>query len=134
MVRIPPEKHQDSIVEIAEDSFRTGEPQRNDLVQAEPNRFEALSSFGSDRPNVDRVITLFPGHQDLIPRHALEVGQLLSDVKQRRNVHPVPAIGIDQLHTGNPPGGVEMMVAMRRSGARDLPKGRLLRRNGGFLR
>jgi hypothetical protein len=34
MVRIPPEKHQDSVVEIAENSLRARKPQGNHLVQA----------------------------------------------------------------------------------------------------
>jgi hypothetical protein len=50
------------------------------------------------------------------------MSQLRSDREERLSVDGVPAVGIDQLHAGDPPGRAKMVIALGGNGARDFAR------------
>src|SRR5215213_3174160 len=110
MLRVPPQKLQDSVVQVAENSLLAGKPQGNHLVQGKPDDFETIPGFGSNVRDLDRVVPLLRVHQELAPCHRLELGELLPNVEKPFGAEPVPSVGIYELQARNPPGGAEIMV------------------------
>ncbi|HXU33069.1 MAG TPA: hypothetical protein VN851_21080 [Thermoanaerobaculia bacterium] len=134
--RVPPKEHQDPVDQVSEDPFEIGKAQGYHLLQTQSRGFEAILGFDGDVGDTDRVVKLLAFHQDLAPGHTLEAGEFFTDGKEALAAHPVPPEGVQKLHAGNPPRGVEMMIAGGGNGARNLAGHRLPRRcrrfAGGF--
>ena len=116
MLWIPPEHKQGHPLAETPDSLLARETERHELRGVpQSNRFEPRLRFFAQLPDLNRMVSLLPLYENLIPGHRLEVAESYPDFFHLGMRDDVPTEGSDHLDLGDPPRWVFEVVARWRS-------------------